>query len=76
MKKTRIMATHACPFFIVFKKAIKITLSPAKYKISTPTCIIGIYGTEFIVDVSNSGDSVISLKTGKIKITAISGKKK
>ncbi|MCK5685241.1 FecR domain-containing protein, partial [bacterium] len=46
-----------------------------KFKIYTPAVVIGIYGTDFEVDVLPSGDSEISLQTGKIKVTSIWGNK-
>ncbi|MCK5684548.1 FecR domain-containing protein [bacterium] len=47
-----------------------------KFKIYSPSLVVGIYGTEFILDVSTSGDTMVSLQTGKIKVSAIYGNKK
>ncbi|MCK5683625.1 FecR domain-containing protein [bacterium] len=49
--------------------------SGKKFKIFTPTVLLAVYGTEFIVEVSPAGDSVISLLKGKVEVTALSGNK-
>ncbi len=68
----RIKAENNSKFRVIFKdveETFNNLFTPEKYEVETPTNVIGIRGTDFIVTVGNNGETEILLREGEIEAT-------
>jgi len=68
----RLKAEKNSKFRVIFKdveETFNNFFTPENYEVETPTNIIGIRGTDFIVTVGNNGETEILLREGEIEAT-------